>query len=724
MRFYFYALFLLCSLSTTALAQTSQVEFGKNRVQYHKDFDSWEKYESDNFITYWYGEGRNLGQSVVQLAEYDFGYIQKMLEHRMNEKIQLIVYRDVTDLKQSNIGSEEVFTLPSNQNLGRSTSYIADTRTKFLGNKAFVYFNGDHTDLRRQIREAMASVYLEHMLYGSSVQEVVQNAVLLNLPPWYKDGLISYLGEDWNTQKDDQLRQLLRSEEYEDFEDLASDYPTLAGHSFWYYVSENYGKATVSNLLYLTRTYRSVEDAFQNILGGRYPNVLYNWRDFYNIRYNGDLVTRAAPQSEEVPIRNKRNLPVTGLKVSPDGRQIAYVLNEIGRYKVYLQDIATGERKMVFKGGQRNLLQATDYNYPLLDFSPTNQELAILYEHRDRPRLMQYDMNTGKDVTKDLDITLDRVFSMAYLEPGVMVLSALAFGHSDIYTYFPATRQSQKITNDFWDDLDVSVVNVRGKKGVLFSSNRPDTQLGVQKLDTLLPIGDFDIFYYDLTNRPGELVQVTDTDLADENQPVGIDTTFFSYLSNASGINNRYRGYLEDFVDHYERTIYLTDGTEIVLHADSTLERLDSNLIDSTVVFPVLKERAVTTPTSNLNTSIAQQDAAGRTNRGVELFLAEAGQRVRTFVFDTTGTTIPTPTAFRRRSYQAIGQSVPQFTAPASSPPIDGVLSPNQVNTAEPERIDDGLLFQTRFKDIERAAPPPAPPPPAPPPPPPPPDGT
>ena len=112
MRPYLYLALLF--LAAPLAAQTSQVEFGKNRVQYHNDFAEWEKYESDNFITYWYGNQQGLGQAVVQLAEYDFAYIQKMLEHRMNEKVQLIVYRDVTDLKQSNIGSEEVFTFPKN----------------------------------------------------------------------------------------------------------------------------------------------------------------------------------------------------------------------------------------------------------------------------------------------------------------------------------------------------------------------------------------------------------------------------------------------------------------------------------------------------------------------------------------------------------------------------------------------------------------------------------
>ena len=544
-------------------------------------------------------------------------------------------------------------------------------------------------------------MYLEHMLYGSNVQEVVQNAVLLNLPPWFKSGLVGYLGEDWNTVNDDQLRQLLRDEEYEDFEDLAADFPALAGHSFWYFVAENYGKATVSNLLYLTRTYRSVENGFLYILGGNYENILYNWREFYNIRYSADLESRAAAQTQELTVKNKRRLPMTDVAISPDGSKIAYVQNEIGRYKIYLQDVQTGEREMIFKGGQRNLLQATDYNYPLLDFSPTNQELAILYEFRDRPRLMQYDLNTGKDVTKDLDVTLDRVFSMAYLDPGTFVLSALAFGHSDVYTYFPATRTSQRITNDFWDDLDVAPVNVRGRRGILFTSNRPTTTLTPAKLDTTLPITNFDLFYYDLENKPGELVRITDTPLANETQPTPIDTTYFSYLSDESGINNRHRGYLEEYVDHFERTIYLKDGTEIVLHADSTLERLDTALVDSTVVFPVMKERGITSPVTNLNASISQQDAAGKTGRGVELLPADEGVLIRTFAFDTLSTAFPKPTAFRRSSYEAIGQLVPTFNRPGPAlKPGDATLPPNQPNPSPRVAPEEDYLFQTRFEDF------------------------
>lgn len=694
---------LVCCSFSSLFAQTSRVEFGKNRVQYHRDFDEWEKYESDNFITYWYGNNQGVGQAVVQFAEYDFAYIQKMLESRLNEKVQLITYRDITDVKQSNIGAEEVFELSGNQSIDRNTSYVSGTQAKFLGNKAFVYFTGDHNDLRRQVREAMASVYIEQLLYGSSVQEVVQNAVLLNLPEWFKPGLVAYLGEDWNSTLDDQLRDILATGEYEDFNDLAADYPRLAGHSMWYYIAENLGKPTVSNLLYLTRINRSVENGFLYVLGSNYDTVLYNWQEFYRNRYLEDGRGRSVPEDGYLDIKNKKQLPITQLKVSPDGQRVAYVLNEIGKYKVYVQDVNTGERELLLKGGQRNLLQATDYAYPIIDFSPTNQELAVLYEFRDQPKLMLYDFNTKKKTTDILGIRLDRVLTMAYNDPNTFLISAMQDGFSDIYTYFPASRQAVKITNDHWDDLDAVPVNIRGRRGVVFSSNRPDTSLLAQRLDTLLPIGHYDLFYYDLQNKPGELVRITNTPLADERQPVAIDEEYFAFLSDENGIYNRFRGKLEDYIHHYEQTIYLADGAEIVMHGDSTLDQLDSLEVDSIVIKPIVKERGVTVATTDYNTNILSFDGSGKLPLAVESFIEGGETRVRRFSVDTVSAVDLSPTAYRRRSLRAAGQTVPQFTN-RPKPAPGRVIRPNVINPEVPAVNDDGLRFQTRFKDTTRVA--------------------
>jgi hypothetical protein len=608
---------LLC---TASFAQRLETSFGKNRVQFHNDFKEWMQYESPNFTTYWYGEGRNIGQAVVQLAELDYEYIQSILEHSMNDKIEIIVYTDITDLKQSNIGNEETFVNTGGQ-------------TKIIANKVFVYFDGNHNNLRRDLREGIASVFLDAMLFGSNLQEIVQNAVLLNLPLWFKDGLISFVGEEWGTELDNQLRDLMQLEQYQTFEKLAKDYPTLAGHAMWYYISQQYGKSTVSNLLYLTRINRSVESGFLYVLGSPYTKIAIDWADFFQKRYEAESKTMSDPAGNSIVIKNKKNLPISQTKISPDGKRMAYVMNEIGKYRVYIHDLETGTRKVVYKAGSKNPFQATDYGYPLLSWNPNNMELAVLYEKRDVPKLLLYDVSTGKSVTEKITDQYHRVYSVDYIDPYNLVFSATVRGFSDIYTYNIKNRQTERITNDFYDDLDAAVTIIDGKKGIVFASNRPDSLLTqLPRMDTILPINTFDIFYYNLTDKPQELVRVTRTPYANERQPLGVDSTWVSYLSDASGLYNRQMAYLDSVFVYNNQIITLKDGTEITLHEDSTLVTLDQTLIDTILLQPVYEIQSYTHTSTNYNRSITNQHMSRRTNKGLDLF--SKGGRNEVYVYD------------------------------------------------------------------------------------------
>ncbi|HMQ46606.1 MAG TPA: hypothetical protein PKA00_03600 [Saprospiraceae bacterium] len=697
MQKYIYTL-LLCLGFSLASGQGNQVQFGKNRVQYHRDFAEWSEYESDNFISYWYGESRTIGQSVVLLAEYDFNAIQNLLEHRINEKIQIIVYTDLTDLKQSNIGSEETFNNLAGQ-------------TKIVGNKVFVYFTGDHNELRKQIREGIASVYLNAMLFGSNLQEIVQNAVMMNLPEWFKEGLVAYVGQKWSTEMDNQLRDYILSEAvFEGFEGLAERNPKLAGHSLWYYISENYGSSTVSNLLYLTRINRSIESGFLYVLGSPYEIVAENWATFFKERYLLEGTDKSKHEEGQLGFKNKRQLPVTQVKLSPDGKKLVYVFNEIGRYKVYLHDLVTDERRVLFKYGFRNAFQATDYNYPLLAWNPNGQQLALLYERRDVVKLTLYDLTTKKEKTEDLSSEYQRVYSMEFINPISMVFSASVWGQSDIFVYYTNTRQTQRITGDFWDDLDATFVNIDNIRGILFASNRQDSALNNLKLDTILPINTFDLFFYDLENKDKELVRITHTPYANERQPAAIDNHWFSYLSDRYGIYNRETGYLEDYIHHYDQIIYLNDDTEIRLHADSVLTELDTAMIDSIVIDPIYKKRAVTQLNSNYDKSILTQSTAPRVNKTADLVLQDGEHRIFIRALDPEISLTSKNTIFQQKNSKAKKTGLLSPVLPES--PKTTVLEKaeeKQVTVIElPKakqdtgKIDiDNYLFQSEFDDEE-----------------------
>lgn len=698
--------FLGTSLSKIS-AQGSQVEFGKNRVQFHSDFKEWLQYESVNFITYFYGEGRNIAQSVVQIAEMDYDLIQNVLEHRMNDKIEIIVYTDLTDLKQSNIGSEEAFMNTGGQ-------------TKIVGNKVFVYFNGDHTHLRQQIREGVASVYLNAMLFGSNLQEIVQNAVMMNLPEWFKMGLISFVGDEWNTDLDNQLRDIILKKKYKNFDRFSEDHPKLAGHAMWYFIRQNYGKSTVSNLLYLTRINRSVESGFLYVLGTSYGRTAENWLEYFEQRYQAEEQSMEAPAGEPLKIRNKRKLPLSQVKISPDGKKILYVANEIGKYRVYLQDIQTGKRKVIHKGGFRNAFQATDYNYPLLAWSPNNMEIAVLYERRDVPKLLIYDLNTKKGKTEDMGTEYQRVYSIDFVNPNQLVLSATVRGFSDIFLYQVNTRQTQRITNDFYDDLDATVVKIRNKKGILFASNRPDSLVQKLRMDTILPINNFDIFYYDLETKSSELVRITNTPFADERHPFAVDSTYFSFLSNNSGMVNRQFGYLEDYIAFYEQVISLKDGSEIVLHQDSSLTMLDSMTIDTIVIRPIIKQRSINHTSTNYQRSIVGQHSSPRTGKLIENIYKDGKYHLYLQNIDPQVQKTPVLTRYREHVYALNGNTISSTLAPNKTGDNEGSIeivdSNRAIEVEEPPtdiaelpvekrdtgKIDiDNYLFQSEFDEDE-----------------------
>jgi len=595
-------------------AQSTRTTFGKNRVQYHRDFDEWSEYESDNFILYWYGKSRNIGIASIKLAEYDFKEIRGKLDYHGRRKVQIIVYTDVTDMNQSNIGSDDIFLTTQNQ-------------VKVIENKMFIYFDGNHKNLRNAIRKGMATVFLNSVLYGANLQEIVQNAIALNLPEWFKLGAIAYFAESWNTSLDNQLKDYMLAENFVDFDGLTEDAPELAGQSLWYFFSQRYGTTILNRILSNTRLDRSVEEGIRKVLGINYFTVLKEWEHFFMDRYEKDEKKRNQPENEIV-IKNKRGLPITQAQLSPDGKFVAYVLNEIGQAKVYVQNISTGKRKVVFKYGFRNPFQATDYNYPLLGWNPNNQDLSIIYEKRDVIKLVSYNILSKKKIIDDLAPGFQRIYSMSYMNPFSFVLAAEVDGNSDIFIYYTKTRQAERITHDFYDDLNPVYIDTKGGKGILFSSNRTKALLVREKLDTILPIQNFDIFFYDLETKSKELVRVSNTPDADEFYPLWIDKTWIGYASDELGINNRVVAYLEDYTDHYDQSITFKDGTEIIINADSTLLDIDSTNIDTIMIFPVVKKRAVVHNNTNYKRGIDQQQAIPKVGQIIEVIRYNGDDRI------------------------------------------------------------------------------------------------
>lgn len=523
-RIVYIALMVSC-LALVAYGQAINTEFGKNRVQFHDDFNDWWQYETENFITYWYGKGRFIARPVIQMAEQEHDAIQSIFEHRMNDKIEVIVYVDISDLKQSNIGTEETFTNKTGE-------------TKIVGNKMFVYFDGNHKHLLDKVKTGISTVYFNNMMFGSNLQEIIQNAVLMNIPEWYRQGIIEYAAYGWDPDAENELRNLWDSnKKYHRFEKLAEQHPRIAGQSFWNYIALNYGRSNIANLLYLAKISRGTDNSFEYILNTSLENLKEEWAGFYT-QYYGEEKGRFVlpPRSAELKLRSKGKIPVSNLKISPDGRSLVYVTNDKGKFRIVQRDLSTDRETILFKYGYKNLFQETDYNYPVIAWHPQKPEITFAYEHRDVIKLVKMNLESGEKMEQIIPTDFQRIYTISYINDLDYVFSASVDGFADLILYKSKNRNFEKITNDFYDDLDAEYTTIDGKKGILFSSNRLTDTIRELKYDTIIPTDAFDLWF--LPEQSGVAQRLTFTPYVNETRPHLADQNFISFLSDKSGVKN------------------------------------------------------------------------------------------------------------------------------------------------------------------------------------------
>lgn len=631
---------LLCS--TSYIDAQSEVTFGKNRVQYDGEKWVWNQYQSDNFTAYFYGEARQTAQAAIQMAEMDFQEIKALVEHQLSERIELIVYTDLTDFNQSNLGIEEAFTSQAG-------------KTKVIGNKMFVYYNGSHEDLYHQVREGVAGVFLNSLYFGSDLKDIVQNVISSDIPEWFFDGLSAYIGKEWSHEMDEFLRSKLGTRLYRDFNDVIYEAPRLGGQSFWYFIVETYGSSAVSNLLYLTRINRNLETAFLYVLGVPLKEVEAQWLDYYTKRYNLDRRTLPKDKDDDsLPIKVKKRVDVTHVSIHPSGTMIAYVENDINKTRTIIYDLLNDEKTIVLKHGFRNAIQATDSEYPHIAWNPNGLSLSMLYEKYDQIHYLEYDLASEETTETILNSQYDRVHSIDFRNSFQLVLSATVNGQSDIFLFNTKSQATQRLTDDYFDDRDARWVKLGDKEGILFSSNRQDNRLDRRRLDTILPINPMDIHFLQFIGDEKGLTQITFTPFISEYAPQAIDSLNYTYIDDNNGIRNRYKGYLEEVLDSYEMTVWLASGEKIVGNRDSLMIKLDQWEVDSTAVQPIYRLVAHNQPISDGHQSILVQAAAVNRSNIIETKKYDTRIKFNQVRLDSTASTDPLNTVYKQSLIQKL----------------------------------------------------------------------
>jgi hypothetical protein len=524
------------------------MSFGKNRVQWNNTI--WTYYRFADFDTYFYLNGNELALYTAKYAKEQIPVLEKRLQSVLSQKIQFIVFNNLNDLKQSNIG------------LASEQQYNLGGITHIIGTKVFIYFDGNYLHFEQQIRAGIADMLLNQLMYGGSIGSQIRNTTVFNLPDWYKTGLLSYISEDWNTLLDDRLRDGITSGRFKKLNRLKGNDAIIAGHSLWQYIEDKYGKSAMSDIVHMTQLSRNVQKGFLYVTGLKYAELIKEWYAYYSSIYAADQ--KKIPKNLlALKYRDYRTFDRPNL--SPDETRLCYTTNEEGLMKLWLLDLQTNEKKRMFRSGYGSDA-LTDYTYPLTAWHPGGKLLAFLVEEKGKIFLYMYNLE-DESLEKRNMFDFQKITHISYSPDGrSLAMSAVRKGKPDIYIFSITANSHSQITDDFYTDLNpVYLDNQR----VIFSSNRDSDTLKQQSNPGIQP-AQFDLFSFELNTDNTVARRLTNTPGANEIFPSKQTANSINYLSDQNGFYNLYSGQFDSVITFVDTTVHYRYFMESAMRTDFT----------------------------------------------------------------------------------------------------------------------------------------------------------
>ncbi len=539
-----------------------QMNFGKNRVQFGTFY--WKFYRFDRYDIYSYEEGTELSLVVADIVEEELARIERYFDYNFEKRLIFITYHKLSDFRESNIGQDV------DQEEESNTGGI----TRIIQNKIFIYFEGDYKKLRQQIVQTISEALIHEMLYGNDFKDNFTSSTILNIPEWYLKGLVSYVSNSWDFEIENRVKDGIISGRYEKFNRLSGVDALYAGHSFWKYVADMYGESVIPNILYITRINKNTNRGFLYVLGFRMKELTNDWLGYYINMFSDAENIGEIPSEGKIIQKPKKKRVYQQIKFSPEGNNVAWVTNELGQYRIYIHNLLTGKTKQILKKEHR-IDQITDYSYPILAWHPSGKILAFITEEKGMLKFYNY-LIEDKELSVRNFLFFHKVLDFSYSHDGLkLVLSGVYKGQTDIFVHDIVSATNERITNDLADDFFPRFNN--NSTEIVFTSNRKYNTIYLSD-DPPDNIGDYhNIFVYNYALKDPELKKISDSPFINRKNPYEIKGSQFLYLSDESGIVNRYQAKFDSaisFIDttihyrYYSRSIPLTNYKRNILEHD------------------------------------------------------------------------------------------------------------------------------------------------------------
>lgn len=557
---------LLCSLFfSNAGAQFyngHQMTFGKNKVQHFNYY--WSFYRFDDFDCYFNEYGRDLAQYTADYAMQRIAEIEDFFDYTLEKRLIFIIYNKNAEYRQSNIG---LVTFDEE-------TYNTGGYSRIIKNKVMLYYENDHIEYQRQVSSAITEVIINEMLYNADIKDRISSSSAIYTPDWFLKGLIHYVAYGWDYEAENRVKDGFSSGKYRNINHLEYEDAVDAGQSFWRYVGKEYGDAMIPNIIYLTKIYKNIKDGFLYVIGKDLKEVLVEWKEHYREEFAGD--EKLPADDGNVIARARKNQLIQQVKVSPDGRYIAYVTNDWGRKKIWIYDNSTDKKKAIFRR-EPKFEQVVDNTYPVLAWHPLSNILTFINEEKANLVIYHHRVSEKSREKRNL-LYFDKVLDFDYSPDGTrLVFSAVKDGTTDIYIHNISAGTNIQITDDIPDDLSPSYVKGTTDQ-IIFSSNRLTDTITNRSDPFEKAAATFDMFTYDLAKDDKVLTRLTEEKFVNRLQPEGLGRNSFAYVGDQNGIYNRYTATFDSTISHIDTAThyrYFIESTPVTNY--------DRNIINHSV---------------------------------------------------------------------------------------------------------------------------------------------
>ncbi|GMQ30534.1 biopolymer transporter Tol [Algoriphagus confluentis] len=524
MRLLVFRLLILCFFlgsGELAWAQFDQERFGKNRVQ-HKEIN-WYFYSSNNFEVYYYDRGGPNAKMAIEYLESEFDRITQSIGYVAYTKPKIYIYNSPEERLQSNLDLNQ-------------QQYTIDGQTKFTRLIAELAYKGRIDQFKEDLIYATTKVIIKEMLYGASVSDAFQANLVNDFPEWYIDGVALFLAKGWSREMDDFLRYYLKENSNPKILNLSGADAALVGQSIWNFIAEKYGRRYISSILNLSRINRNEENSISNTIGLNVKQFFDDWKNFY-LKINEPVYSGfkdVNPNSAIASTSSRTQGAISDIKFSPDGLNLAYVVNNSGKFKVIVRDLSSGLEQTIFTGGASYDELPPNTGSPIIAWRDSaNIAIASFKRGITTLRLRSID---GSSQDKIFLRNITQITSLDFNESGRnMVLSAISNGRSDIYT-LNVRGQGKRLTNDLFDDLTPAFLN---DSTIIYSTNfteLPDSVLTATPDIKVLP-DLYNLYMVQVLKDTTIFTKLTNSN-SKNLMPRKVNNNTMVYLSDLSGINN------------------------------------------------------------------------------------------------------------------------------------------------------------------------------------------